>query len=120
MTTSTHKRDMASIPDESRLFTLELRAEGDGPPAVIRLRRLLKASLRNFGLRCVDVRAAGGGDGTVAADDAAACEPLGSAKCHGAQHLKKMEKSQIRSLQSSDTLPAPGRLRGTRGASNHE
>jgi hypothetical protein len=34
-------------------FLVALRAEGEGPPAVIRLRRWLKASLRGYGLRCV-------------------------------------------------------------------
>ena len=35
---------------------LAFRAEGDGPPVEIRVRRLLKRALRGFGLRCVDYR----------------------------------------------------------------
>lgn len=38
-------------------WTLTFRAEGDGPPVEIRVRRLLKAALRTYGLRCVDFRA---------------------------------------------------------------
>jgi hypothetical protein len=37
-------------------FLVELRAEGEGPPAVVRLRRWLKAALRQHGLRCVRVQ----------------------------------------------------------------
>jgi hypothetical protein len=36
-------------------YLVELRAEGAGPPAAIRLRRWLKACLRSYGLRCVSV-----------------------------------------------------------------
>lgn len=35
------------------LFRLDLRAEGDGPPVEIRVRRVLKNMLRSYGLRCV-------------------------------------------------------------------
>jgi hypothetical protein len=41
-------------------YLVELRAAGPGPPAVIRLRRWLKAALRQHGLRCVSVREATG------------------------------------------------------------
>ena len=37
-------------------WTLILRPEGDGPPAVCRVRRLLKLALRRCGLRCIEVR----------------------------------------------------------------
>jgi hypothetical protein len=40
---------------EARPFVVVLRAEGAGPPAVVRLRRWLKAALRQHGLRCVSV-----------------------------------------------------------------
>lgn len=33
-------------------YLVELRAEGPGPPAYVRLKRWLKASLRAYGLRC--------------------------------------------------------------------
>lgn len=33
-------------------YRLTFRAEGDGPPAILRVRRLLKAALRGYGLRC--------------------------------------------------------------------
>lgn len=36
-------------------WTLTFRAEGDGPPVELRVRRLLKAALRCHGLRCIDV-----------------------------------------------------------------
>jgi hypothetical protein len=36
-------------------FRVSLRAEGEGPPAVIRLRSFLKVALRAFGLRAVAV-----------------------------------------------------------------
>jgi hypothetical protein len=34
-------------------YTVTLRATGDGPPAAVRLRRFLKAALRQYGLRCI-------------------------------------------------------------------
>jgi len=36
-------------------WTLIFRAEGDGPPTAVRVRRLLKAALRAYGLRCVRI-----------------------------------------------------------------
>jgi hypothetical protein len=36
-------------------FILHLRPEGDGPPAIVRLRAALKALLRTYRLRCVSV-----------------------------------------------------------------
>ena len=36
-------------------FSVELTADGDGPPADVRLRRWLKLGLRCHGLRCVGV-----------------------------------------------------------------
>jgi hypothetical protein len=41
------------------IWTLSFRAEGPGPPVEIRVRRLLKAALRRYGLRCVDMNMAG-------------------------------------------------------------
>ena len=38
------------LPDD---WTLTFRATGQGPPVEIRVRRLLKAALRTYGLRCV-------------------------------------------------------------------
>jgi hypothetical protein len=40
-------------------YTLTLRAEGDGPPVAIRLRKALKVLLRSFGLRCTGVEQIG-------------------------------------------------------------
>jgi hypothetical protein len=34
-------------------WALIFRAEGEGPPVEIRIRRLLKAALRCYGLRCI-------------------------------------------------------------------
>lgn len=36
-------------------YRVTVVATGDGPPAIIRLRHLLKAMLRAWGLRCVKV-----------------------------------------------------------------
>jgi hypothetical protein len=36
-------------------YRITIRAEGQGPPAIIRLRRFLKALLRVAGLRAVEV-----------------------------------------------------------------
>ena len=38
------------LPDD---WTLTFRATGQGPPVAIRVRRLLKAALRSYGLRCI-------------------------------------------------------------------
>ena len=38
------------LPDD---WTLTFRATGQGPPVEIRVRRLLKAALRAYGLRCI-------------------------------------------------------------------
>ena len=40
--------------------SLTFRAEGGGPPPEIRVRRLLKAALRHYRLRCVAIEATGG------------------------------------------------------------
>ena len=37
-------------------FEIVLKAEGQGPPVEIRLRRWLKAALRGYGLRCLTIR----------------------------------------------------------------
>ena len=37
-------------------WQITFRAEGDGPPVECRIRRLLKAALRAYGLRCVEYR----------------------------------------------------------------
>jgi hypothetical protein len=50
-------RQHRAMPAE--IWTLSFRAEGDGPPVEIRVRRLLKAALRSFGLRCLDYAACG-------------------------------------------------------------
>ena len=36
-------------------WKLTFQAEGDGPPVAVRVRRLLKAALRTYRLRCVAV-----------------------------------------------------------------
>ena len=41
------------MADDREIFRVTLRAEGHGPPAIVRLRRWLKAALRSHGLRCV-------------------------------------------------------------------
>jgi hypothetical protein len=41
------------MPSGDEQFVVTLRAEGAGPPAVVRLRRWLKFALRGYGLRCV-------------------------------------------------------------------
>jgi hypothetical protein len=40
---------------QSEVWPMTFRAEGAGPPAAIRVRRLLKAALRGYGLRCVSL-----------------------------------------------------------------
>jgi hypothetical protein len=42
-------------------WLIQLRAEGDGPPLAIRVRRLLKAALRRYGLRAVPVKGVNNG-----------------------------------------------------------
>jgi hypothetical protein len=49
-----------TVSCDPQRFLVELRAEGPGPPAVVRLRRWLKTALRQHGLRCVSVREAAG------------------------------------------------------------
>jgi len=51
---STEKLVRVVKPPEE--FTLRLRALADDAPAIVRLRRLLKSALRQWGFRCVDVR----------------------------------------------------------------
>jgi hypothetical protein len=43
-------------------FTIVLTDAGGSGPAIVRLRRLLKLMLRGFGLRCVRLTDATGGD----------------------------------------------------------
>lgn len=55
------------------IWTLQFRAEGNGPPVAVRVRRLLKAALRQYGLRLVgygdvpaeSITVSGGGVGQV-------------------------------------------------------
>jgi hypothetical protein len=49
------RQEEATLPE---VWTLSFRAEGDGPPAELRVRALLKRALRSHGLRCVDYRLA--------------------------------------------------------------
>lgn len=37
-------------------YELTLQADGTGPEALIRIRQMLKRSLRSYGLRCVGIR----------------------------------------------------------------
>lgn len=39
-------------------LTLEALPSWDGPPAIIRLRKFLKAALRSYGLKCIECREA--------------------------------------------------------------
>jgi hypothetical protein len=41
--------------DSKDRWEFVVEAEGAGPPAVVRVRRLLKAAIRAYGLRCVSV-----------------------------------------------------------------
>jgi hypothetical protein len=43
------------MPDPKPVYRLTLTPTGEGPPGPIRLRAILKAALRRFGLRCVGV-----------------------------------------------------------------
>jgi len=52
----TAKQRKAVKPAE--VWTLTFKPEGDGPPAELRIRALLKRALRSHGLRCVDHRLA--------------------------------------------------------------
>jgi hypothetical protein len=45
-------------PPDAEIFVLTLRAEAHVVPAIVRLRALLKAALRQFGLRCISIKAA--------------------------------------------------------------
>jgi hypothetical protein len=49
-----HARMPSLRISEAEVWSLNFRAEGDGPPLAIRIRRLLKSALRAYGLRCVD------------------------------------------------------------------
>jgi hypothetical protein len=52
---------MSDHKDKGReRFELELVAQPDEVPAIVRLKRLLKVALRAFGLRCVGARTLGG------------------------------------------------------------
>ena len=45
------------MPTEKERFIIVVQNEGtDGPPVIIRLRRLLKCMLRSFGIRVVSIR----------------------------------------------------------------
>ena len=43
-------------PEDRTAWVLSFRAEGGGPPVEVRVRRLLKAALRHYRLRCIDAR----------------------------------------------------------------
>jgi hypothetical protein len=49
--------------EDARLFRLTLKPAPGPVPAVVRLRRLLKACLRGYGLRCVAVEEVTGSAG---------------------------------------------------------
>lgn len=44
--------DRNPLEDPGAIVQVSLKAEGQGPPVAIRLRRWLKAALRGYGLRC--------------------------------------------------------------------
>lgn len=46
-------------PPSAETWALTVRGEGYGPSLPIRVRRLLKAALRHYGLRCVGIGIAG-------------------------------------------------------------
>jgi hypothetical protein len=50
-------------------WTLTFRAEGDGPPVEIRIRRLLKAALRVYRLRCIAARGGDAGNAQSKSND---------------------------------------------------
>lgn len=39
--------------ERAETWTLQFSAAGDGPPLAVRIRRLLKAALRGYGLKCI-------------------------------------------------------------------
>lgn len=43
------------VPADAEQWTITVRAEGDGPPLPVRVRKFLKLALRTFRLRCVSV-----------------------------------------------------------------
>ena len=51
-------RDSIDAAD-GETFVIVVRPEGDGPPAIHRVRRLLKIALRACRLRCVGVESVG-------------------------------------------------------------
>lgn len=55
---------MARTPPET--YTLTFCATGDGPPLAVRVRHLLKAALRSWGLRCTAITGTGGDDPPLA------------------------------------------------------
>ena len=59
-------------------WIFSFQATGDGPPVEIRVRRLLKAALRGYGLRCINARIADEAGGR----DAEARDGLGAMKTH--------------------------------------
>jgi hypothetical protein len=56
--------------DGATVYVLRLRAEGAGPSAVIRIRRLLKVTLRAFHLRAVEQQPVGRAETQTTVDDA--------------------------------------------------
>jgi hypothetical protein len=50
------KRPKVKRPPPQAVYTVTLQPTGDGPPPIVRLRKLLKAALRSYGLRCVECR----------------------------------------------------------------
>ena len=45
------------MPTDKERYVIVVQAEGtDGPPVIIRLRRLLECMLRSFGIRVVSIR----------------------------------------------------------------
>lgn len=62
-------------------YTLTITTHGEGPPAPLRLRKLLKTMLRNHGLRCLSIEAGtatanGCGDGASTATGGESWLPL--------------------------------------------
>lgn len=50
------------MPDPRPRYRLVVQAQPDDVPAIVRLRRWLKAGLRSYGLRCTDAREIRPGD----------------------------------------------------------